>query len=1284
MSAQDFQAALSAAMRDGSEVSITYTNLSGITNRHTVIPLRWENSQVFVAKRNVGGNDLKFRLDRVSSLEIESVNEASTAEIVIPQAKTQVLPKRTDESPDHVAKEEFSVVDTADKWKSLLEYYTRCLELEYVQQFVLDVGKSDWREVQEDEANTAGFLLGRIALSYPSKIDGRTNPILRLVDKTATQIVQLYVGYPTFCTGDQLYPLLLAPVNVTDNGASFQLVADEAEISQAIFNHLGFETEQVSAFIAELQEKLISDVPAPETLRDVLQAIYALLSEYVGHDLTIHSDKALNRDPNLNDDASVYEAMCFFRASGNHITGQLLHELRALRDLDFGSVKTHPVLSPLLLGKLSPSSKANRDNNEPILLSALNARQEEALLRARTTPITVVTGPPGTGKSQLVQNIIADCVLRGESVLLASKNNQAVNVVAERLMNEVKYPGFVRTGNVKNQIEAAGSIINSIALLNEQQPQASVDDLIGDYRDNRTRLKRAQSELDRVRDWNRSLASERQDQETAFRALSEHTAELIRDNLPEYDEGQATAIRSKLEQAQLKLQDVIRSLIAVDDEVAKFAAPDSKLNPLARLIAMYESTHGRFGDGELTWDHHGGLERSISFVDLWRRFITAIDALVILNRSRTALVESETKYRSELDKLPSELKDMSDTASLKDDFSQLKQLHKRLQELKTAGTWDRILTALGRRISLAHINETISQIGSRRVSGFQQLGADVGIDATLAKCDHLIKRLLIEAKEGQALKNCDANLSKAEDRFRELSSTLPESILKDLAHFDELESVDTGSVIKYLNVRAERLHKFENFTRQFSAKLAAMFSIQVDSSPMLHELKKSPAGVVPQLWNPKDISDPTLLSEWIDDWNYIVRYIRASSACKLLESKLAKYPKLETLEAKVSDLQRRTDAYARDVLNAHWFETAKAGDSTYIRGAMIYAESLLEARSTEDTDSRRDSLNTVKAHLSDAMKVFKAWATTSLSARSVFPDLKPELFDVMIIDEASQSDLPSALPLLFRAKRAVIIGDPNQLTHIVTLANDADLALQHGVKQERFSYSDVSLYNFAEQALDPKVEPVMLTEHYRSHPRIIEFSNRSFYESKLLIKTNLSERLLPGFADLTGTGMYWLDVRGTATKLSSGATNDKEITSVITLIKNLTQRNMAEFAGIVTPFRAQKEKIRHALDDVANADAVLVGTAHTFQGAERTVVIFSTVISDGLPPGTINWLARSRNLLNVAVTRARSTLIIVGNHEFCSKQLPVGHPFRQLAEYVTELPGAVVSRLTELPVSRQP
>src|SRR5207302_1550013 len=87
-------------------------------------------------------------------------------------------------------------------------------------------------------------------------------------------------------------------------------------------------------------------------------------------------------------------------------------------------------------------------------------------------------------------------------------------------------------------------------------------------------------------------------------------------------------------------------------------------------------------------------------------------------------------------------------------------------------------------------------------------------------------------------------------------------------------------------------------------------------------------------------------------------------------------------------------------------------------------------------------------------KLLPCWAVTSLSARGRLP-FEPGFFDLVVIDEASQCDIASALPLLLRARRAVIIGDPLQLKHVSTVAPQEDRLMlsAHGLAEGRAAWA---------------------------------------------------------------------------------------------------------------------------------------------------------------------------------------------------------------------------------------
>jgi very-short-patch-repair endonuclease len=268
------------------------------------------------------------------------------------------------------------------------------------------------------------------------------------------------------------------------------------------------------------------------------------------------------------------------------------------------------------------------------------------------------------------------------------------------------------------------------------------------------------------------------------------------------------------------------------------------------------------------------------------------------------------------------------------------------------------------------------------------------------------------------------------------------------------------------------------------------------------------------------------------------------------------------------------------------------------------------------------------------------------------------MFDLLIIDEASQCDIPSALPLLLRAKRVLVIGDPQQLRHISTLPTDDEMALasEHGVLDSvsRWSYNQRSLYGLSEDVASQKKRPVwFLAEHYRSHPEIIEFSNRSFYQGKLILRTllpRLQERI-PGHE----MGVFWIDTPGAVARSPRSAVNVAEVAGIIDLITKWTAAGLLSredlSLGVVTPFRLQMEKVREAIVGQpwpeAIKDKITVGTAHRFQGDECDIMIFSPVVARGMSERLVRWVATTDQLLNVAITRARAALHVVGDMSAC-------------------------------------
>jgi hypothetical protein len=313
------------------------------------------------------------------------------------------------------------------------------------------------------------------------------------------------------------------------------------------------------------------------------------------------------------------------------------------------------------------------------------------------------------------------------------------------------------------------------------------------------------------------------------------------------------------------------------------------------------------------------------------------------------------------------------------------------------------------------------------------------------------------------------------------------------------------------------------------------------------------------------------------------------------------------------------------------------------------------------TQTRGDAFFHVLEQLKGTVRALSTdlplWIVTNLSVRNAVP-LEPALFDLLILDEASQCDIPSALPLLFRARRVIVIGDPRQLRHISTLSvsEEETLASEYGVQHllTAWSYNERSIYALADSTvIERGGEPFFLAEHYRSHPEIIDFSNGAFYQGRLTVRTSV-EKLRERLAS-EPLGLYWHDVRGSVPHSSRSAVNGSEILAILDLLDEWSNsgfllRDEVDF-GIVTPFRLQMQCLEEAIrtrpwwDEVKGR--LTVGTAHRFQGDERDVMIFSPVVAEGMLPRLVRWVADADQLLNVALTRARAALHVVGDRSAC-------------------------------------
>lgn len=290
----------------------------------------------------------------------------------------------------------------------------------------------------------------------------------------------------------------------------------------------------------------------------------------------------------------------------------------------------------------------------------------------------------------------------------------------------------------------------------------------------------------------------------------------------------------------------------------------------------------------------------------------------------------------------------------------------------------------------------------------------------------------------------------------------------------------------------------------------------------------------------------------------------------------------------------------------------------------------LAAALRQGSTTRRQSL----AALGDQfLDVAPLWLGTLGEIEAILPT-QPGLFDLVILDEASQISQLSAVPALARAKRAMVVGDSRQLRHVSFISNEA---MKSAATTARLSQQLTARLNDRTNSLFDAAASVAATveldEHFRSAPHIIGFSDRTFYGNRLRLMTQHP-------ADESRDAIEVVAVSGARNEAN---VIEAEVAAVLAQMQRWIDAGITSI-GATSPFRAQADAIeaavlsRFALETIER-HRLRVGTVHSFQGSERSHV----VISLGLGPsdGPALRFVEDPALFNVMVTRARTKVVVV-------------------------------------------
>ncbi|OAB35997.1 AAA domain-containing protein [Paenibacillus glacialis] len=348
--------------------------------------------------------------------------------------------------------------------------------------------------------------------------------------------------------------------------------------------------------------------------------------------------------------------------------------------------------------------------------------------------------------------------------------------------------------------------------------------------------------------------------------------------------------------------------------------------------------------------------------------------------------------------------------------------------------------------------------------------------------------------------------------------------------------------------------------------------------------------------------------------------------------------KIKFLENNIEDIQKELEqGLFDDLLKQH------EQDSTSLFKHKLHAK--YDSRNPMDL-----TINTYKKSFETFIDYYPVVLSTTHSLRNCISN--NFMFDYVIIDESSQVDLLTGALALSCCKNAIIVGDTKQLPHIVT----QDVI-------ERFKKDDIeNIYNYIEHNIlssmlalySDDLPKVILKEHYRCHPKIIEYCNQKYYNGELISFTEEKENDVPLMMYRTAKGNHTREV----TKgVSKGKFNQREIDIIQEVILNpmVSVTNDSDI-GFTTPYRKQVEKATMVLSKDTEID-----TIHKYQGREKPLMILSTVLDNSASGKMGMRFVNDPCKINVAVSRAQKQFILVTGEKVFRK---IGNEIGDLIRYI--------------------
>jgi hypothetical protein len=308
----------------------------------------------------------------------------------------------------------------------------------------------------------------------------------------------------------------------------------------------------------------------------------------------------------------------------------------------------------------------------------------------------------------------------------------------------------------------------------------------------------------------------------------------------------------------------------------------------------------------------------------------------------------------------------------------------------------------------------------------------------------------------------------------------------------------------------------------------------------------------------------------------------------------------------------------------------------------------LEARRRALEPGGRERLSSQR----ELMRDMRGWAVSVEAAQQL--RLEPGMFDLVVLDDAHRCSVASAMPILFRGRRAVVIGDPVRRHQSITTG---DHRLRRAREQAGVSatwletagltYQAGCAYEAAAKNADTVT---LLDEHAECHPGIARIVDETFYDGRLTVTTDV-KALRRARDPETGqsTVLLWEDVHGTPERGPNGGSwrNQAELDRVVWAVNELRDHLPGDATvAVMTPFRAQEEQLR----SLFRFEPVRIVSVDESAADSCDAMVLSLVAGEQTPAQTLRWVQERAQWWVTALTQGRSHLVTVGHHAFWAQR----------------------------------